>query len=39
MIAALQDVSVIVRYGDGAVGLTGWGWVVVLLLGALAGRK
>lgn len=31
-------VEVIVRYGDGAVGLTGWGWFVLILFAVLVGK-
>lgn len=32
MIAALRNVTVLVRWDDAAVGLTGWGWVALILV-------
>lgn len=39
MMLALENVTIILRYGDGAIGLTGWGWVVVIILAVLSGRS
>jgi hypothetical protein len=39
MMMALEGVTIILRYEHGAIGLTGYGWVVIALLVLVGGRS